>query len=100
MASRASPSSRCSSAKCERIGDCAEGTVTPKSKFRAVAPLVLTMLAGRALDDDGNLAAQTGVSSNRFGLVGRIVGIAAGNRNIAAGTGYHAAVLSIFNKFL
>jgi hypothetical protein len=80
----------------------AEGTVTPKSKSSAVAPLLLTLLAGRALDEDrdGNFTAQAGVASNGFGLVGRIVGIAAGNRNFAAGLGFYAAGLSAYENFL
>lgn len=78
----------------------AEGTVTPKSRSSAVAPLLLTLLAGRALDQDGNLTAQTGVSSNGFGLVGRIVGMTAGNRNLAAGLGFYAAALSAYDNFL
>lgn len=78
----------------------AEGTVTPKSKSSAVAPLLLTMLAGRALDNDGNLTAQTGVSSNGFGAIGRLVGMAAGDRNLAAGIGFYAAALSTYENFL
>ena len=78
----------------------AEGTVTPKSQASVIAPLLLTMLAGRALDSDGNLTAQTGVSSNGFGLVGRVVGIAAGNRNFAATLGFYAAALSTYDNFL
>ena len=78
----------------------AEGTITPRSKSSVIAPLLLTMLAGRALDEDGNLTLQTGVASNGFGMIGRIVGIAAGNRNIAAGLGYYAAALSIYDNFL
>jgi hypothetical protein len=78
----------------------AEGTVTPKNKSSVIAPLLLTMLAGRALDQDGNITVQTGVASNSFGLVGRIVGIAAGNRNFAAGLGYYAAALSFYQNFL
>jgi hypothetical protein len=78
----------------------AEGTVTPKNQSSVIAPLLLTMLAGRALDNDGNLTVQTGVSSNGFGLVGRVVGIAAGNRNIAAGLGFYAAALSTYENFL
>lgn len=78
----------------------AEGTVTPKSQASAIAPLLLTMLAGRALDNDGNLTVQTGVASNGFGLVGRVVGIAAGNRNFAAGLGFYAAGLSFYQNFL
>jgi hypothetical protein len=52
------------------------------------------------LDDDGNMTAQTGVASNGFGLVGRIVGVVARNRNVAAGIGYYAAALSVYENFL
>jgi len=78
----------------------AEGTITPRNQSSVVAPLLLTVLAGRALDDDGNLTVQTGVASNGFGLVGRVVGLAAGNRNLAAGIGYYAAALSVYENFL
>jgi len=78
----------------------AEGTISPRNQASAIAPLLLTMLAGRALDQDGNLTAQTGVASNGFGLVGRIVGVAAGNRNLAAGIGFYAAGLSFYENFL
>jgi hypothetical protein len=78
----------------------AEGTISPRSQSSAIAPLLLTLLAGRALDQDGNLAAQTGVASNGFGLIGRIVGVAAGNRNLAAGIGFYAAGLSFYENFL
>jgi hypothetical protein len=61
---------------------------------------LLTLLAGRALDQDGNLTAQTGVASNGFGLVGRIVGVVAGSRNLAAGLGFYAAGLSFYDNFL
>jgi hypothetical protein len=78
----------------------AEGTITPRNRSSVIAPLLLTMLAGRALDEDGNLTLQTGVASNGFGMIGRIIGIAAGNRNIAAGIGYYAAALSVYDNFL
>lgn len=78
----------------------AEGTITPRNQSSVIAPLLLTLLAGRALDQDGNLTAGTGVASNGFGLVGRVVGIAAGNRNLAAGLGYYAAALSVYDNFL
>jgi hypothetical protein len=76
------------------------GTIAPRNQSSAIAPLLLTVLAGRALDDDGNFTAQTGVASNGFGLVGRVVGVAAGNRNLAAGIGYYAAALSFYENFL
>lgn len=78
----------------------AEGTITPRNQSSAIAPLLLTMLASRALDEDGNITADTGVASNGFGMVGRIVGLAAGDRNIAAGIGFYAAGLSLYENFL
>jgi hypothetical protein len=78
----------------------AEGTITPRNQSSAIAPLLLTMLASRALDEDGNITADTGVASNGFGILGRIVGLAAGDRNLAAGLGYYAAGLSLYENFL
>lgn len=78
----------------------AEGTISPKNQSSVIAPLLLTMLAGRALDEDGNLTVNNGVASNGFGLVGRILGLTASNRNLAAGIGYYAASLSLYENFL
>lgn len=78
----------------------AEGTITPRNQASAIAPLLLTALAGRALDTDGNLTADTGVASNGFGLIGRVVGVAAGSRNLAAGIGFYSAGLSFYENFL
>ena len=78
----------------------AEGTISPRNQSSAIAPLLLTLLASRALDQDGNMTLQTGVASNGFGLVGRIVGIAAGSRNLAAGIGFYEAGLSVYDNFL
>jgi hypothetical protein len=76
----------------------AEGTITPRSQASAVAPL---LLAQRAMDyDDDAVTFQTGVASNGFGLVGRVVGMAARNRNLAAGIGFYAAALSFSDNFL
>ncbi|MGP8227684.1 MAG: hypothetical protein ACLQGT_16200 [Terracidiphilus sp.] len=78
----------------------AEGTISPQNQSSVIAPLLLTALAGRALDDDGNFTAQTGIASNGFGLAGRIVGVVAGSRDLAAGIGYYAAALSFYENFL
>jgi hypothetical protein len=78
----------------------AEGTISPRNQASALAPLLLTVLAGRALDEDGNLTATTGVASNGFGFIGRPVGVASGSRNLAAGIGYYAAALSVYENFL
>jgi hypothetical protein len=78
----------------------AEGTVTPGNKGSAVAPLLLTLMAGRALDTDGSMAANNTVASNGFGVIGRVVGIVAGDPALAAGLGYYAAGLSVYDNFL
>jgi hypothetical protein len=77
-----------------------EGGVQPKSQNRVIVPLVLTLLAGRALDDDGSRVAQSAVASNGFGIVGRIVGMAASSRNVAAGIGIYGAALSFYDLWL
>ena len=89
-----------SSDKTQDLSLDAEGTVTPRSQASAIAPLLLTFLAGRSLDQDGVMAVNTGLSSNAFGFVGRIVGVAAGNYDLAAGLGYYAAALSVYDNFL
>jgi hypothetical protein len=77
-----------------------EGGVQPKPQNRVIVPLVLTLLAGRAFDDDGSQAAHSAVASNGFGIVGRIVGIVASSRNVAAGIGIYGAALSIYDLWL
>jgi hypothetical protein len=77
-----------------------EGGIQQKSQNRVIAPLVLTLLAGRAFDDDGNLAGQSAIASNGFGIVGRVIGIAASSRNVAAGIGIYGAALSFYDLWL
>jgi hypothetical protein len=77
-----------------------EGGVQPQSQNRVIVPLVLTLLAGRAFDDDGSQAAHSAVASNGFGIVGRIVGIVASSRNVAAGIGIYGAALSFYDLWL
>jgi hypothetical protein len=77
----------------------AEGTVTPRNNSSVIAPLVLTLLAGRALDED-NVTAHAAVASNSFGFIGRIVGTAVGSKELAAGIGYYAAALSVYENWL
>jgi hypothetical protein len=78
----------------------AEGAVQSKPRNGAAIPLALTFLAGRALDDDGSLAGNSAVASNGFGIVGRVVGIVASSRNLAAGIGFYAAVLSFYDRWV
>jgi hypothetical protein len=78
----------------------AEGGIQPQSQNRVIIPLLLTFLAGRAFDDDENQIFNNAVASNGFGIVGRVVGIAASSRNVAAGIGIYGAALSIYDLWL
>jgi hypothetical protein len=86
--------------KSEKLKIDSEGGVQPQPQNRVIVPLVLTFLAGRALDDDGNFTANAAVSSNGFGIIGRVVGIVSGSRYLAAGIGYYAAALSVYERWL
>jgi len=77
-----------------------EGGVKPRPKDRVIVPMALTFLAGRALDSDGSLAGNAAVASNGFGIIGRVVGIVAGSRSLAAGIGFYAAGLSFAERWL
>jgi hypothetical protein len=77
-----------------------EGGIAPKPQNRVVLPLVLTFLAGRAFDDDGSRVFHSTVASNGFGIVGRVVGIVASSRNVAAGIGLYGAALAFYDLWL
>ena len=77
----------------------AEGTVSPRNQSSVLAPILLSMMAGRALDQD-NMMVHTGVASNGFGFIGRFVGMASGSYNVAAGIGFYAAGVSVCQNFL
>lgn len=86
--------------KSQKLEIDSEGGVQPQPQDRVIVPLVLTFLASRALDDDGNLTANTALASNGFGIVGRVVGIVSESRDLAAGIGFYAAALSIYDRWL
>lgn len=77
-----------------------EGGVQSKPQNRVIIPMVLTLLAGRTLSDDGSVAGNAAVGSNGFGLIGRVVGITAGSRGVAAGIGFYGAGLSFSERWL
>jgi hypothetical protein len=77
-----------------------EGGVQQQSQNRVIVPLALTFLAGRAFDDDQNQTVNRTVASNGFGIVGRLAGILANSRNVAAGIGFYAAALSVYDLWL
>lgn len=77
-----------------------EGGVQPKSQNKVIVPLVLSVLASHAFDEDGSQAANGAVASNGFGTVGRIIGIVASSPNVAAAIGFYGAGLSFYNRWL
>ena len=78
----------------------AEGGVKPKPENRVTVPLVLGLLASHALDDDSNQAGSAATGSNGLGFVGRIVGIASGTRDVAAGIGFYGTALSVYDHWI
>lgn len=80
-----------------------EGQAKPQSNKNVVVPLVLALLATRALHNDENGGPQVGrnaAGANGFGLLGVIAGAAAGSPGVAAGIGYYGAALTVYDRFL
>lgn len=77
-----------------------EGQVKPKQPSKLAVPLMLVLLATRALDSDGSQVAGAAVGSNGIGLIGRLIGIAAGSRNLAAGIGFYGAGVSVYRRWI
>ena len=78
-----------------------EGGVQQKqSQNRVIVPMALNFLAGRAFDTDENQILNRTVASNGFGFVGRLVGILADSRNVAAGIGFYAVAFSVYDLWL
>lgn len=78
-----------------------EGGFHPAQRNRLVDPLVLALLGTRALDDESDhQLANTTVSSNGFGLVGRIAGMASAPREVAAGFGFYATAVSLYRNYI
>lgn len=77
-----------------------EGGVQQKSQNRIIVPVVLSLLASRALDSDSSAAGGAAVGANGFGIIGRIVAIAASSRNLAAGIGFYGAALSVYSRWI
>ncbi len=76
------------------------GVKANPDKGRILAPLALGLLAGKSMDDDGSQVAQGAVVSNGFGVVARIVGMAASDRNVAAGFAYFGFAKSVYKRWI
>lgn len=77
-----------------------EGGVKPAPKDRVLRPLLAVFLANTALDQESSSVAPNAAASNSFGLVGRIVGAAAGSPSVAAGIGYYTAAREVYTGWI
>ncbi len=83
----------------QRLAMNSEGQVKPKPQDKIIVPVLLIALASRPFDED-NLTAHSAVASNSIGVIGFIVGTAAGQPNIAAGIGFYGAAIAIYERLL
>jgi hypothetical protein len=77
-----------------------EGEVKPQQQSKVLVPLAMTFLASRPLDDEGNLTAGAAVGSNGLGLLGRILGMTTGSRDLAAGIGFYGGAISVYRRWI
>jgi hypothetical protein len=75
------------------------GTRAQPDNGRFLAPLVLGLMAVASQDDDGGVLRQ-GVTSNGFGLVARVVTMAAASRNASTGFAAFAFSKSIYKRYI
>ena len=78
----------------------AEGGIKRHPPGRFAIPLLLGVLANRTLDADSSVMASAAVGSNGMGLIGRIVGMTAASRQVAAGVGFYGTAVSIYRRWL
>ncbi len=91
------------SASGQKLALDSEGQVKPKPQDKLLVPFILLTLAARPLDRDGGDAGgvgKNGVASNSLGILGFVVGTAAGAPNFAAGLGYYGAALSLYERWI
>lgn len=80
-----------------------EGRVKPKPQDKLLVPFILLTLAARPLDLDegaGGGFGNNAVASNSLGVIGFVIGTAAGQPNFAAGIGYYGAALAIYERWI
>jgi len=90
------------SASPQKLALDSEGQVKPKPQDKLIVPFILLTLAARPLDYDhgDNALGKNAGASNSLGVIGFIIGTAAGQRNLAAGIGYYGAAISIYERWI
>lgn len=77
-----------------------EGGVQSQPQGKVIVPLILGVLANHTLDADSSVEASAAAGSNGMGLIGRVVGIAAGSRDLAAGIGFYGTAVSVYRRWI
>jgi hypothetical protein len=78
------------------------GAKASSGRNKFLAPLALGILAASSMDQDrdGNIAAKSTVVSNGFGIIARVVAVAAANPNVSAGFAYFALSKSVYKRWI
>jgi hypothetical protein len=76
------------------------GAKAGSGKNKLLAPLALGVMAAASMDDDGQLAARGAVTSNGFGLIARVIGLAAASPRVSAPFAYFALSKSIYKRWI
>jgi hypothetical protein len=77
------------------------GAKAGSGRNKYLAPLALGLLAASSMDgDEASEVFKNGVVSNGFGLVARVVTMAASNRGLAQGFAYFAVSKSIYKRWI
>jgi hypothetical protein len=78
-----------------------EGGFKPAKRNRLTEPVVLAFLGSQALDGEKeHETARKAVASNGFGLVGRVVGLASGPKEVGTSLGFYALALSMYRNYI
>jgi hypothetical protein len=77
----------------------AEGGVTPQ-RNSVILPIAMGWLAASSLHDDEATVVHSGVASNGFALIGRVVAIASKSRYFAGGLGALATARATYTGFI
>ena len=77
-----------------------EGGVTAKTDHGVMAPLAMGLLATSSLSDDENTVVNTGVASNGFALVGRLISLGIRSHYVGGTIGAIGTSRSVYTRWL
>ena len=77
-----------------------EGGTRATTPHRALGTLTLAVLAAASHGDDGGSPLNSAIVSNGFGMIGRLVSTATGNRDVASGFAYYALAKSVYRRWI